>query len=53
MILKFNIGSIFKQKKIFLINYNEMIIEIACKLFFSGFNIVNFENVLLEKIIEI
>ena len=48
IILNYNFQNIFKRKKnIFLINENEMIIEIASKLFFSGFNIFNFKNVSL------
>ena len=50
IIMKYNISSFFKKNKsIFLINENEMIIEIASKLFFSGFNIINFQNISLIK----
>ncbi|OUU13981.1 MAG: hypothetical protein CBB97_25405 [Candidatus Endolissoclinum sp. TMED37] len=46
LILKYKLKNIFKRKKnIFLINENEMIIEITSKLFFSGFNISNLKNV--------
>ena len=48
--MKYNFSNIFKKNKnIFLVNENEMIIEIASKLFFSGFNIINFKNVSLIK----
>ena len=50
IIMKYKISSIFKKNKnIFLINENEMIIEIVSKLFFSGFNIINFKNISLIK----
>ena len=50
IIMKYNFSNIFKKNKnIFLVNENEMIIEIASKLFFSGFNIINFKNVSLIK----
>ena len=50
IIMKYNISSFFKKNKsIFLINENEMIIETASKLFFSGFNIINFQNISLIK----
>ena len=50
IIMKYDLSNIFKKNKnIFLVNENEMIIEITSKLFFSGFNIINLKNVSLKN----